>query len=372
MRVLSLDGVGEWQESDLKVCPHCQEKFEDDGVSTVCPYDGALLAPLLRDEVIGSTVDGRFVITDHICYGGWADVYLSRDLITRDPVAVKVLRREYARDEQAVVRFQREIYALASLPSDSMAEIYGYGILPNGNPYLAMEYIQGTTLGELLQNGEKLTTTDAVVIGMQLCKILAIVHKAGIVHRDIKPANIMMLGGGEQPYKAKIIDFGVAHFMSGEAGITKTGELLGTERYMSPEQCRGLALDGRSDIYSLGCVLFEMLTGESPLVGSSGLDTLIAHLCTEPKNFSQTVSGKLVPAPIQSVVLKCLNKNPAMRYQSMDEVHQALDEALLSVLGVEPARTTVQKKHFFGRCWSGMRQAGMFVSELWKVLRGRS
>lgn len=358
-----------------KICPCCQWHYGEETDSTTCPFDGTLLVPVVEDQLVGTLIDNRFRVLKRSVSGCCADIYLAHDAERDEPVALKIMRREYIRDTEAVVRFQREAYVLSCLSIDSIIKLHKYGILPSGAQYLAMEYIVGGSLAHLIQQGVRFTLVDILNISMQACTALSQVHKFGVVHRDVKPSNILINGGGRMPRTVKIIDFGLAHLMAAPPGLTKIGEMLGSPGYMSPEQCRGFRLDGRSDMYALGCVMYELLTGDAPFGGHNGLDTMLQQVCVLPKPFDQTQRGKFVPQTVRDVVLKCLNKDPMLRYSSMDQLHEALDAALLESLGGKPDGKPDKLPSLYNKATnfvgSQIYQSGMFFVELVKVLKGK-
>jgi serine/threonine-protein kinase len=350
-----------------KKCPLCKREIPLATETAVCPVDGALLVPMFKDELLGTVLEQRFNVEKTIGRGGWSTVYYGHDLEKGVPVAIKVLRREFVQDDEKILRFQREAYVISNFKSPHLSEIYKYGLLSNGAPYIAMEYVVGSNLADLVGKKFRLTLVEILTVMLQVCDALAVAHRAGVVHRDIKPSNIMIAGGGSMPLTAKVIDFGLSCHVFSPSELTKTGETLGSPAYMSPEQCYGKRLDGRSDIYSLGCVMFEVLTGEKPFATGSTLDAMSQHIYSKPKPFEQTARGRFLPQAVRQVILRCLEKDAACRYQRVEELSDALGDALLVAINGEP---DAQQKLQNAMSWPAqiISNVFLFFSELFKAL----
>jgi serine/threonine-protein kinase len=356
-----------------KICPNCRREFPS-ATDTVCPFDDTLLAPKISDELIGTTIDGKLEIKEKISSGGWGCVYRARHKTLNQIVAVKVLHQEYVSDLDKVARFQREAQSISALRNEHVIAVHDYGMLPSGRPYLVMEHIVGENLSMLTSQQRVVRLPVILDIFMQACDALAAAHKKGIVHRDIKPSNIMFVEEPAGIFNAKILDFGLAHIMTDDSrDLTKSGETLGSPSYMSPEQCRGKRLDGRSDIYSLGCVLYEVLTGEKVFQGTTTVDCMSKHLFVAPRPFSHTKHGKYLPKIVEQVVLKCLVKDPNSRYQTMEELRTALGDALLvSLGGAIPEQyegETAKITKIISKAASETGKACLFVFNFARVLR---
>src|SRR5712691_447254 len=246
-----------------------------------------------------------------------AEVYLGADQILGRRVAVKVLGSQYARDASFVTRFRREAQAAAALSHPNVVGVFDTGS-DDGTHFIVMEYIQGKTLALVIREDGPLLPERAVEIADAVAAGLAFAHRAGIVHRDIKPGNIMITPGGE----VKVMDFGIARATAGES-LTQTATVLGTATYFSPEQAQGDSVDARSDIYSLGCVLYEMLTAHPPFAGDTAVAVAFKHVKEDPVAPSRLNHD--VPQELDAVVMKCLAKNPANRYQTADELRADLE-----------------------------------------------
>lgn len=272
------------------------------------------LTPLIGAETI---IAERYQILSTIARGGMGVVYKAKHLALNRLVAVKVLPVA-ADDLASYQRFEHEAHSVARLNHPNIVSVYDYGQMDDGSPFLVMEYIEGLSLSKLLRQDGCLEPGRAAYLISQICDGLNCAHEQSLIHRDLKPANILLakIGGNEI---AKLIDFGLAKRFVENQQMTETGALLGTPIYMSPEQCRGENTDARSDIYSLGCVLFEMVTGQPPLKGDSHISTVFKHL-NEVPNFEHP---SLDPQ-LKLILAKCLHKLPENRFSSVIELKQAL------------------------------------------------
>ncbi|MDB5085548.1 MAG: hypothetical protein JWN30_2434 [Bacilli bacterium] len=262
----------------------------------------------------------RYELIDRIGGGGMAVVYRALDTLLNRNVSVKVLRSQYASDEEFVRRFRREAQAAASLSHPNIVNIYDVGT-EGETHYIVMEYIDGFTLKELIQSEAPLSVSRSIQITRQICAALKNAHENNIVHRDIKPHNILIGKDG----RLKVTDFGIARATTSNA-VTQTGSILGSVHYFSPEQARGGITDVKSDIYSLGIVLYEMLTGKLPFSGESPVSVALKHL-QEPFIEPRQLDPDL-PQSLENVILKCLCKDPDFRYASMQDMIADLDTAL--------------------------------------------
>jgi serine/threonine-protein kinase len=262
-------------------------------------------------------------IIEKISEGGMGAVYRARHAITGAKIAVKLLLREHASREKYVSRFIREARMACVLSNPHIVAVHDCGITTDGLPYIVMDYVEGVTLEELLDSGMPLKGDQALDIFIQTAEALAHAHKRGIIHRDIKPSNIMLTVAENETYFVRMVDFGIAKITDSEMGpnspLTMTGEVLGTPTYMSPEQCMGKELDGRSDIYGLGCVMYHTLTGRPPFTGTTTLHVLLKH-SHDPVPQLTTEQNVKLPKGLEAIVKRCLEKSPQDRYATMDEV----------------------------------------------------
>jgi len=302
------------------------------------------------DTMIGRTFDKRYVIERKLGSGGMADVYLAEDQELGRRVALKLLDDRHASDEQFVERFRREAQSAAGLNHPNIVSIFDRGYA-EGTYYIAMEFLDGRTLKELLVRNGPTPVPIAIDYARQILGALAFAHRNGIVHRDIKPHNIVVGSDG----RLKVTDFGIAR--SGASQMTEAGSIVGTAQYLSPEQARGAPVDPRSDLYSLGIVLYEMLTGKVPFTGDTPVEIAMKHLSQVPDPPSKLRSG--VPHDLDAVVMRALAKEPDQRYGSAEEmdadlarvargvaVSRETEEAMTQVLsgaGVASAATMVQR-----------------------------
>ncbi|HEX9311825.1 MAG TPA: protein kinase [Actinomycetota bacterium] len=253
------------------------------------------------------TLGGRYLVESLIASGGMARVYRGRDSVLGRTVAIKVLAPPLDSDPEFVARFRREARAAAGLNHPGVVAVFDTG--SDGDVhYIVMEHVEGHTLAEIIRRDAPIPPERAAEIGMAVCDALSAAHEEGLVHRDVKPANVMVTPSGA----IKVMDFGIARAATDT--LTRTGRMLGTAAYLSPEQARGRPADARSDLYSLGCVLYEMLTGKPPFGGESPVAVASRHVSEDPE--PPTGLNPEIPAALESVVLKALAKDPAARYQS--------------------------------------------------------
>ncbi len=260
------------------------------------------------DRYIGLKLDGRYEITELIGVGGMANVYRGRDIMENRIVAVKILKSEYSENEEFVRRFRNESKAIAVLSHPNIVKIYDVGY-ENSMQYIVMEYIDGITLREYIEQQGMLKWRDCVHFTIQILRALQLAHDRGIVHRDIKPQNVMLLSDGS----IKVMDFGIARF-SREVENTDSEKTMGSVHYVSPEQASGTRTDERSDIYSVGVMMYEMLTGRKPFNGDTPVAVALKHMHDAPVPPSEYVSS-IYPG-LEEIILHAMEKDPAKRYQS--------------------------------------------------------
>ena len=264
----------------------------------------------------------RYELGDILGFGGMSEVHMARDVRLHRDVAVKVLRADLARDPSFYLRFRREAQNAAALNHPSIVAVYdtGEAETPAGPlPYIVMEYVDGVTLRDIVHTDGPLPPRRAIEIIADACQALNFSHQNGIIHRDVKPANIMITTTNA----VKVMDFGIARALADSGNsVTQTAAVIGTAQYLSPEQARGDPVDARSDVYSLGCVLYEMVTGEPPFTGDSPVSVAYQHVREDPIPPSQRHEG--ISADLDAVVLKALAKNPENRYQTAAEMRTDL------------------------------------------------
>jgi serine/threonine-protein kinase len=257
-------------------------------------------------------------------------VYLAEHVFIEKKVAIKILSEDFARKADLVARFMQEAKAASKIGHENIIDITDFGETPNGSVFFVMEFLDGADLAHHIKSGGAMQIGRAKYIMNQICRALGAAHSKGIIHRDMKPENIYLVEREGKPDFVKILDFGIAKISSLDEGgsrLTRTGMIFGTPEYMSPEQARGDKPDHRVDIYAVGCILYEMLTGDTPFHADTFMGVLTKHMFETPVPPSQKCPDAQIPAEIEAVVLKALAKDRDQRYQTMKEVAVALEEA---------------------------------------------
>jgi eukaryotic-like serine/threonine-protein kinase len=303
------------------ICRTCSQTFN--ASFSVCPNDGS---PLERILFPGTRLVGRYLYEETLGQGGMGVVYKARHQIIDRIVAIKMLVKERM-SEIEVRRFQREGKAASRLHHPNIVNLLEFGVTDEGSPYMVMDYVDGINLGQLIGSSE-LALEDALDIALQICSAMEHAHAQGIVHRDLKPTNVMLQKGQDGKFSVKIVDFGIAKISENETDLTltKTGEIFGSPAYMSPEQGQGKKTDLRTDIYSFGVILYEMLTGVPPFTAESPVEMIIKHTSEAPPPLHEASFGKQYPASLEHVVARTLAKDPNERFQSFQEFRQAFQE----------------------------------------------
>ncbi|CAN5573552.1 hypothetical protein BH11CYA1_BH11CYA1_20790 [soil metagenome] len=280
-----------------------------------------------RDELLDTIYVGKYELLSVIGAGGMGVIYLARQIFLDRLVAIKMLKSNLA-SAKARMRFHQEGKAASALHHPVIVAINDFGIDELDRPYMVMEHVQGVTLSEVIKERVTLNTAEAMPIFLELLDGLAVAHSKGIVHRDIKPGNIMLTMGDDGVVHVKLLDFGIAKLLDDDdntmQSLTKTGEALGTPLYMSPEQIQSRKIDYRSDLYSLGCVMYSCLTGAPPFVGEHKFQTMDLHLTEKPASLKEASLGLDFPIELEQLVMRLLEKAPADRYQSADAVRKIL------------------------------------------------
>jgi serine/threonine protein kinase len=280
------------------------------------------------DPFLGQRIDGRFKVEAFLGAGTVGSVYRARDLTSGGQVALKIWNGA-ALTDQTRGRFMREAMALSTLHHPNIVEVQSYGAVEQ-LPYVAMEYLDGEPLEALLKDGQPLAAGLAYDVITQILQALAYAHGLGVVHRDLKPDNVMLLRGGQTPRRVKLLDFGLAKFLSpeddpvkGEA-LTMLGMVMGTPLYMAPEQAAGRSVDARVDVYAAGCVLFEMLAGRPPFLGDSNAEIFRAHMLSPVPRLAELRSDVRVVAGLQALLERALAKEPEERFAHAGQMLEAL------------------------------------------------
>ncbi|EJW17525.1 serine/threonine-protein kinase PrkC [Paenibacillus alvei DSM 29] len=281
--------------------------------------------------MIGTILSGRYEIITRIGGGGMALVYKALDNLLNRYVAVKVLRQQFVHDEEFIRRFRREAQSAASLSHPNVVSIYDVG-QEEDTHFIVMEYVEGHNLNEIILERAPLQVDESIRISTQICDALDHAHQNHIIHRDIKPHNILIGRNG----RVKVTDFGIARAVTSST-ITQTGSVVGSVHYFSPEHAKGVSTGEKSDLYSLGIVLYQMLTGQLPFLGESPISVALKHL-QEPFDEPRAVNPH-IPQSVENVILKSMRKNPAERYQSAAEMMRDLETCLLPERLNEPKIT---------------------------------
>ncbi len=276
------------------------------------------------DPFVDTMLADRYHILGVIGQGGMGVVYKARQELLDRLVAIKMLKTQLITDESSVKRFRHEAKAASRLNHRNVITVYDFGVANSGEPYIVMEFLEGLSLSDAISKGRALKVDRALNVFDQVCDALEHAHSQGMIHRDLKPANIMLSSSTASQMEIKVVDFGIAKLVAGTPSesqkLTQTGEIFGSPVYMSPEQCRGEELGPASDVYAMGVVMYETLTGRVPFMGSNIVETITQHLCAPPPSMSQVRPDLEIPESIECIVMKCLRKEPSVRYRSMAEL----------------------------------------------------
>lgn len=291
--------------------------------------------PTMRpDDLIGTMIFGEYRIDRKLGEGGMGAVFQARQRSIDQDIAIKVLLAEAAQSDELVQRFHREAKVIAMLSHPNIIRVFIFGRMENGALYLAMEFVKGISLREAL-GGKPMDELRAIKIMKQCCSALSEAHELGIIHRDLKPDNILLTTFRKDPNFVKILDFGIAKIKTSdgpqEAKLTQAGIVYGTPEYLSPEQAQALELDQRTDLYSLGVMLFEMMTGRVPFNADSPVKILTKHVF-EPTPSPNSIAGGRIAPTMEAIIMKAMAKKPADRYQNAMEMFKALVQREMEIL----------------------------------------
>lgn len=317
----------------MKQCPVCNREMREQLL--FCPFDGQTLISVDQgDKFIGFTLDDKYRLDEKIGEGGMGKVYRATHILMDHTVAIKILRPHLSSDEVALERFRREARAAASIRHPNAVAVTDFGVnKETGLSYLVMELLEGVELRDRMKEKQWLGFEESFIIVQQICLALQAAHAKGIIHRDLKPDNIWLLKSDDDFPRVKVLDFGIAKLKTAEtSNLTQQGMIVGTPFYMSPEQCVGDELDARSDIYSLGIIIYEILTGKVPFRASTPMGVALKHSNELPKPLHQLRSD--MPHPIENVVLRALKKQREDRQDSAMQLAQEFEAALYEA-GVE-------------------------------------
>lgn len=276
------------------------------------------------DPLIGRTLDGRYRIENVLGEGGMGIVYKASHAVLGKQLAIKVLRPEVSRDHDVLTRFQQEAQSATAIGNQHIIDISDFGTLPDRSTYFVMEFLDGVSLTDAINEHAPLPIARVTHIAKQLCDALGAAHERSIVHRDLKPDNIYLIRRGNDQDFVKVLDFGIAKVGGSASKLTKAGQVFGTPHYMSPEQCAGTTVDQRTDIYALGIILYEMACGRVPFDADNLMGILTKHMYEQPIAPHQLPPPVNVPPGLEAVILKCLAKSADLRYQSMAEMRADL------------------------------------------------
>jgi serine/threonine protein kinase len=321
----------------VKRCPVCSTEYPDD--VRFCPNDGQTLrASGAASDLVGQVLADRYHVVRKLGEGGMGQVYLAQHVKMGRKSAIKVMSPSMAHDPEAVARFNREASNASRISHPNVCAIYDFGETPDGLIYLAMEFVEGEPLTDVLRREQTLSLDRAVRIFVQVADALQAAHDLGIVHRDLKPDNVMLARRRDGSDIVKVVDFGIAKAVGGDdtQKVTKTGLVVGTPEFMSPEQLAGDKVDGRSDTYSLALVLFKMLTGKLPFEAETVQETMIKRLTDEPLTLAEARPDLAFPPGLQGAIDVALARTPVERYQSAAKFANDLAE----LVGVQRGRTS--------------------------------
>ncbi len=346
-----------------KICLRCGSKFGSK--ADYCPHDGSRLVTDddIGDPLLGTVLLEQFRIDEQVGTGGMGTVYRAHQTTVGRDVAIKVLRAELARDEQAVLRFEREARLAISLDHPNLVRVFLSGRLADGRLYIVMELLEGRSLADELADEGAPSIERALIMVMKLCAGLGAVHAAGIVHRDIKPENVYLVKRGTDEDFVKLVDFGIARVLEAD-GIGPTtqsgGRVFGTATYISPEAATGEETDQRSDIYSLGVLTYQLLAGRLPFEGKTAGAVLMQHVHEEPPPLRSRGRGAEVPEDLARVVMRALSKDPDARPQTVAEFLDSIAQAAGQAGLLNDARALL-----FGTIWGeDLAAPGSYLGEL--------
>jgi serine/threonine-protein kinase len=326
----------------MRICPKCRTAYPARGRAT-CAKDGTRLvdaeeyAAAQNDPLLGHTVAGRFRVIERVGVGGMGTVYRAEQAGLDRPVALKVLKRELVSDRDTVARFHREAKAMSMLMHPNTVRVFDFGEDDDGHLFLAMELLEGELLTAWSEREGTPPVDEAVEVIREILRSLAEAHSKGIIHRDLKPDNIYLahVEGQARPV-VKVLDFGIAKVFRDEVKIdqleTQAGTVFGTPRYMSPEQAQGKTLDHRSDLYSVGVLLYQLLTGRPPFLDDDAVVVMAKHIRETPEPVRKVAADRPIPRSLEKVLAKALGKEPEDRFDNADEFEAELEACLPDVI----------------------------------------
>lgn len=346
----------------MKVCPSCGKNFGDD--VRFCPEEGTLLIDMqssskLPEDLTGYRLFGDYVLKKKLGEGGMGAVYLGENTAIDQRIAIKVLHPESAGSDEIIQRFNREARAISRLTHPNTIRVFIFGKTSDPLIYLAMEYVDGKSLRDVIFKEKHLTELRAINIMRQTLHALAEAHDLGVVHRDLKPDNIMLTKFRGVDDFVKVLDFGIAKVQEKDGEeqrkLTQAGVVYGTPEYLSPEQAKGKNIDHRSDLYAMGIILYEMVTGQVPFNGNTPLAILTGHVYQKPAEPS-SIRGDLSPG-MQQIIMKALEKDANNRYQNAMEFLEDLEKLEAKLRGGKVQRTTFIDASEVGALFEATKEA---------------
>lgn len=317
----------------MKLCLQCSTHYKDEDQS--CPEDGSQLVQVGKDPLLGCLLDEKYRLLCQVGKGSMGVVYKAIQESTGREMALKLLNNFMGDSSDQVKRFHREAKAVSRLNHPNIIRLYDFGVLEDGQPYIVTEFLKGRTLAQLLQTLGFLPLDQALPIFEQVCRAVGEAHRSRVMHRDLKPDNIFLLetegNGASEKYNVRVLDFGVAKLFTetgnSSASLTVEGKVCGSPAYMSPEQCKGQEVDYRSDLYSLGVLIFETLSGKRPFSAQDLMALMLMHVNKEVPALATVQSSVKFHTELENVVHKALSKNPNERQQSAEELWEDLRAA---------------------------------------------
>jgi len=325
-------------------CPNCEQTVDHGGER--CPTCGAMLVRVIDESLVGTDIDGKFAVKSLLGKGGRGAVYLAQQRSMDREVAIKVLRPEYAADPTSIARFYQEARAVSRLSHANCITVYDFGQTAQGLLYIVMEYLRGQALTSVVKEQAPLLLPRAVHIAAQICDALSEAHEKGIVHRDLKLGNVVLVQQHGNPDFVKVLDFGLAKVMhaDGEKSLTAAGSVSGTPNYMSPEQVLGRPIDLRSDLYSLGVMLFEMLTRQRLFKADSENALMLKHVTDPVPRLAEVAPQLQLPPAVDLLLARALAKQRDERPASAAEFKQGL-QALIDPTHGRPTEPSLAAEH---------------------------
>ncbi len=350
----------------MRICPKCRTAYPKSGVST-CAKDGMKLvdaqefAKAQADPLLGTKLEGRYEIIERIGTGGMGTVYRAKQEPLGRSVALKILKTELNWDSDTVTRFHREAKAMSLLTHPNTVRVFDFGETKEGTLFFAMELLEGELLTAKVDREGALDPVEAIQITQQILRSLSEAHSKGIIHRDLKPDNIFLANvEGSETFVVKVLDFGIAKVVERERQIdqleTQAGTVFGTPRYMSPEQAQGKKLDARSDLYSVGVLLYHMLTGSAPFVDDDAVVVMAKHIREKPTTPRAAAPDRPIPSSLERVVLRMMEKDASKRYRTAEKLDRRLEQCIGDVHLEKRARQT-----------GGRRSLALLISDVPRI-----